>query len=86
MRELQNLFVQGLGADEVVDYSTEDFSEKYKAQPFDAVLDVIGGETEVKSYDILKKSGIYAHIKYVTIPTCHRSCQTLDDQSNSVNY
>jgi hypothetical protein len=32
-----------LGADEVVDYSSQDFSEIYKDQPFDVVLDLMGG-------------------------------------------
>jgi NADPH:quinone reductase-like Zn-dependent oxidoreductase len=35
-----------LGADEVVDYSTQDFFELYKEQPFDAVLDLMGGEAQ----------------------------------------
>lgn len=55
---------QSLGADEVVDYTKEDFAEKYKDDPFDAIVDLIGGETEVKSYDLLKEGGTYAHIRY----------------------
>lgn len=35
--------LQELGADEVVDYKTEDFAEKYKDQPFDLVVDTVGG-------------------------------------------
>lgn len=55
--------MQSLGADEVVDYTKEDFAEKYKAAPFDAIVDLIGGETEVKSYGVLKPGGTFAHIR-----------------------
>ena len=34
---------QDLGADEVVDYTTVRFEERYRSIPFDAVLDTIGG-------------------------------------------
>lgn len=35
--------LQDLGADEVINYKEEDFAEKYKDQPFDMVIDPIGG-------------------------------------------
>lgn len=35
--------MQELGADEVVDYRTEDFAERYKDKPFDLVIDSLGG-------------------------------------------
>lgn len=35
--------VQELGADEVVDYRTEEFAERYKDKPFDLVIDSVGG-------------------------------------------
>ncbi len=35
--------LQELGADEVVDYQTEDFVAKYKDKPFDLVIDAVGG-------------------------------------------
>ncbi len=35
--------LQELGADETVDYTKEDFSAKYKDQPFDVIMDSIGG-------------------------------------------
>ena len=34
---------QELGADETVDYTKEDFAQKYKDQPFDVIVDPIGG-------------------------------------------
>lgn len=48
--------VKQLGADEVIDYKKEDFSQKL--QGFDAVYDTVGGETTVKSFKVLKKGGI----------------------------
>ena len=48
-------FVQNLGADEVIDYKTQDFSDILKN--YDAVFDTIGGETNTKSYKVLKPGG-----------------------------
>jgi alcohol dehydrogenase len=48
-------FVKALGADKVIDYKTEDFSELL--QDYDAAFDTVGGETNVKSYKILKNGG-----------------------------
>ncbi len=45
-------FVKSLGANEAIDYKTQDFSEILK--DYDAVFDTVGGETNKKSYDILK--------------------------------
>ena len=38
------VLTQDLGADEVLDYRTERFEQKYRDARFDVVLDVIGGE------------------------------------------
>jgi NADPH:quinone reductase-like Zn-dependent oxidoreductase len=51
-----NEFVKSLGADEVIDYKTQDFSEILKK--YDAVFDTVGGETNQKSYKILKPGGV----------------------------
>lgn len=50
-------FVRQLGADEVIDYTTTDFGETVR--PVDIVLDMVrdGGETERKSYTVLKDGG-----------------------------
>lgn len=35
--------VQDLGADETVDYRSQDFAELYKDRPFDFIFDSVGG-------------------------------------------
>lgn len=49
-------FLKELGADEVIDYKTEDFSEMCKN--LDLVFDTIGGDTQTKSLHVLKPGGI----------------------------
>lgn len=48
-------YVKSLGADEVIDYETQDFSQIIK--DYDAVFDTVGGETNLKSYSVLKEAG-----------------------------
>lgn len=49
-------FVKSLGADEVIDYKTQDFAEVL--QGYDAVYDTVGHDDFAKSLDILKPGGI----------------------------
>lgn len=49
-------FVKSLGADEVIDYHSQDFTEIIK--DYDAVFDTAGGETARKSLPVLKPGGI----------------------------
>lgn len=49
-------YVKFLGADEVIDYKSEDFSKK--GNGYDVVLDTIGGQTQKKSFKVLKKGGV----------------------------
>ena len=50
-------FVQGLGAEKVIDYKTQDFEDT--TQDYDAVFDTVGGDTYRRSFKVLKKgSGI----------------------------
>lgn len=49
-------FVTGLGADEVVDYETQKFEEVMHG--YDAVFDIVGGETQARSFAVLKEGGI----------------------------
>ncbi|OZM56904.1 NADPH:quinone reductase [Lottiidibacillus patelloidae] len=48
-------FLKSLGADEVINYKEEDFSEVLNE--FDLVLDSMGGEIQSKSYKVLKENG-----------------------------
>ncbi|MEU6002062.1 NADP-dependent oxidoreductase [Streptomyces sp. NPDC047197] len=48
--------VKELGADEVIDYRTQDFSEVLEG--YDFVLDSLGGENLAKSFGILKPGGL----------------------------
>lgn len=47
--------VQSLGADQVVDYRSSDFSSILHG--VDVVFDTVGGETQAKSYGVLKPDG-----------------------------
>lgn len=49
-------FVVGLGADEVIDFETQQFEELL--HDYDAVFDTIGGEVYAKSFQILKNGGV----------------------------
>src|SRR3569833_2956605 len=46
--------VKSLGADEVIDYRTQDFTQ---VRDIDLVLDIIGGETLEKSWSVLRTGG-----------------------------
>jgi NADPH:quinone reductase-like Zn-dependent oxidoreductase len=48
--------LRGLGADEVIDYKTTRFESV--ARDIDIVFDLIGGETQARSFAVLKKGGV----------------------------
>lgn len=50
--------VRGLGADHVIDYKTEAFEEI--VSDVDVVLDTIGGDTQQRSFGVLRKGGYLA--------------------------
>ncbi len=60
-----------LGADELVDYTTERFEDV--AQAVDVVLDAIGGETLERSWKVLKRGG--ALISLVEPPSQERAAE-----------
>ncbi|GAA1023503.1 MULTISPECIES: NADP-dependent oxidoreductase [Amycolatopsis] len=53
--ESKREFVEGLGADEVIDYQKVDFSEV--ASEIDVVLDTLGGDTVERSLGVLRPGG-----------------------------
>lgn len=48
-------FVEGLGADQVIDYTAGNFADQLSG--LDVVLNCIGGETALDSYRVLKRGG-----------------------------
>ena len=48
-------FVRQVGADEIVDYTTQSFDDIL--QDYDTALDIVGGETYRKSIKVLKNNG-----------------------------
>jgi NADPH:quinone reductase-like Zn-dependent oxidoreductase len=52
--------VMSLGADETIDYRSEDSSKRVK--DVDVVFDTIGAETQTKSWSVLRKGGILVSI------------------------
>jgi NADPH:quinone reductase-like Zn-dependent oxidoreductase len=48
-------YVRGLGADEVIDYKATRFETA--ARDVDLVLDLLGGDTQARSFGVLKKGG-----------------------------
>ena len=48
-------YVRSLGADKVLDYHTQRFEEEVKDA--DAVLDLVGGETQMRSFQVLRPGG-----------------------------
>ena len=53
-------YVCGLGADEAIDYSTQDFTEAVPT--CDVVFDTIGGDVHARSFSVLKPGGRLIHV------------------------
>jgi NADPH:quinone reductase-like Zn-dependent oxidoreductase len=53
-------YVRGLGADEIIDYSTRDFTQV--VSNCDAVFDTVGGDVAQRSFAVLKSGGRAAFI------------------------
>jgi NADPH:quinone reductase-like Zn-dependent oxidoreductase len=62
---VNHAYVRGLGADEVIDYTSMDFREAVKAvhpEGVDVVYDTVGGEVQVKSAEMIKPGGTMVSI------------------------
>ncbi|WP_197084443.1 NADP-dependent oxidoreductase [Saccharothrix sp. ST-888] len=59
-REAKHAFVRGLGADEVLDYTRQDFTEAVK--DVDVVLETVGGEYGARSLRTLRPGGTLVSI------------------------
>jgi NADPH2:quinone reductase len=55
-------FLYKLGADRCIDYTKLDFTKTLR--PVDKVIDLVGGETGIRSLDVLIKTGVL-----ITVPT-----------------
>lgn len=53
-------YVRRLGADKVINYKGEKFEDA--AEPVDAVLDLVGGETQRRSFAVLRPGGILVSV------------------------
>jgi len=53
-------FLRSLGADQVIDYNTTKFEDV--VHDVDVVLDTITGETQDRSWQVIKKGGVYVSI------------------------
>ena len=54
------VYLRSIGVDDIIDYKTEHF-EKICSE-IDVVIDPLGGETQAKSWGVLKKSGILINL------------------------
>ena len=58
--QAKHAYVKSLGADEVIDYRAVDFRQAVR--DVDVAFDTVGGETQVKSTDVVRKGGVLVSI------------------------
>lgn len=84
-------FAKQLGADELIDYQSQDFASIVK--DYDAVFDTVGGETNTKSYEVLKEGGTLVsmvappnedRVKAEDITYIHQGTKTTVDKLNKI--
>ncbi|GGV22829.1 NADPH:quinone reductase [Streptomyces filipinensis] len=51
-------FLRGLGADLLIDYRTQDYTEVLRDAPVDAVLEPLGGGNAERSFGVLRRGGV----------------------------
>jgi NADPH:quinone reductase-like Zn-dependent oxidoreductase len=59
-RQGDRAFVQGLGAADVVDYENDRFEDRVKG--VDVLLDLVGGQTQARSWRVLRPGGVLVSI------------------------
>ena len=62
-------FVRELGADEVIDYRTQDFVQELADNPVDLVLDTQGGDITMRSLEVVRRGGLVVGIAGTPEPT-----------------
>jgi len=63
--------LRSLGCDQVVDYRSERFEEV--VEPVDLVYDLVGGETAVRSFDLVKPSGMLICLPTIAVEAAVRA-------------
>jgi NADPH:quinone reductase-like Zn-dependent oxidoreductase len=66
-------FVRSLGADEIIDYKNTKFEEV--VNNVDVVLDAVGGETQQRSWGVLKPGGILVSITASSHPSSETAAE-----------
>ncbi len=51
--------MQKLGADQAIDYAGQPFEQQVKDVDVDVVLDLVGGETQARLWQIIRPGGIF---------------------------
>ncbi|WP_280921969.1 zinc-binding dehydrogenase, partial [Streptomyces durhamensis] len=51
-------FLRGLGADLLIDYRTQDYTEVLRDAPVDVVLETLGGGNAERSFGVLRQGGV----------------------------
>ncbi len=76
-------FLRGLGADELVDYTTTDFSGTVR--DVDLVIDLIGGDYGLRSLRTLRPGGTIVSLALSRLdPTLHEQAAALDIRDESI--
>jgi alcohol dehydrogenase len=84
-------FAKQLGADEVIDYKTQNFAAMVKN--YDAVFDTVGGETNSQSYQVLKPGAVFVSmvaqpdeqaVKETGITYVHQASKATTERLNQV--
>lgn len=76
-------FLRELGADQIIDYQAKRFEEVVHG--IDVVLDTLGGETQQRSWNVLKKGGILVStLGIISPPASNMRAQSLSVKPSSV--